>query len=699
MTSATRKSGRTRATVFQLVRQIVCLLVVLVSLQAAFVATPAGAAGERSARLSFFYVPPNDGTTVGTIADRTDFIILNADKQSYHQQLLDHGFQGNVIQYLLAAEVEGPGPYRNSSSSCNSSYQGLKNNVADQRGDFCNHIHSNESWFLHNGNGDRLYSTRGSRVYYHMNPASSGWRQFARSRMENHLQANGFDGIFLDNVSLSITKVQKQLTNSNNVVQEFSSSSSYRSAWTGYLSYLSNRLRTNGNLLWANLIADPNDGTNWDAYMTHLDGGMNEAWATGYSSNGLAADKWENNLQQADRTINAGKGFLALGQGSRSDSARQRFHLASYLLIDQPDRPVFLRYGKDGDYDEFWWYSNYDLELGAPLGPRYQEGSSWKRDFQCGSVSVNPSTRSANISSSSCSGGGGTNPSFSVTGLADNQTVSGSIDVEAIVSSSSVDNVRFYLDGGFVWQEGTAPYFLGGDSNGNPDGFNTANWSDGAHTLRVVVRFDNGSSSSLEIPFTVDNGPGTTITGLASGQTVGGSIFVEVDPATSSVDNVRFYLDGQFVWQEGKAPYFLGGDQSGTPNGFDTRSWIDGAHTLRVDVRSSNGSTTSTQIPFTVDNGSGISISGLGNNQTVSGTIDVEVQVDSSSIDRVRFYLDGQFVWQEGKSPYFLGGDSNGVPNGFDTRAWSNGAHVLAVTVTENNGTTETRTIGFQVQN
>ena len=622
--------------------------------------TSVEAASPTTARVAHFYVPPNDGTTVGTIADRTDFIILNADKQSYHQQLLDHGFQGNVIQYLLAAEVEGPGPYRNSSSSCNSSYQGLKNNVADQRGDFCNHIHSNESWFLHNGNGDRLYSTRGSRVYYHMNPASSGWRQFARSRMENHLQANGFDGIFLDNVSLSITKVQKQLTNSNNVVQEFSSSSSYRSAWTGYLSYLSNRLRTNGNLLWANLIADPNDGTNWDAYMTHLDGGMNEAWATGYSSNGLAADKWENNLQQADRTINAGKGFLALGQGSRSDSARQRFHLASYLLIDQPDRPVFLRYGKDGDYDEFWWYSNYDLELGAPLGPRYQEGSSWKRDFQCGSVSVNPSTRSANISSSSCSGPTATpiatstpavpsptatsSPSdpgtmIIVSGIVEGQTVADRIVVEVSTTNpDAIDKVRFYLDGQWLWQEGKAPYFLGGDQSGTPNGYATNSWSDGSHRLTVRVTEANGQEHYRDVnlqvgsaaPPTPTSTPpptatptvpaptatppppdptatpapaGFTVTGIRSGDTVSGELFVEVVPdLAGTFSKVSFYLDGRWIWHEGRAPYFLGGDRNHAPRGYNSNQWSNGSHVLAIRVVFNDGSELQQDFQFTVRN-------------------------------------------------------------------------------------------------
>ena len=37
--------------------------------------------------------------------------------------------------------------------------------------------------------------------------------------------------------------------------------------------------------------------------------------------------------------------------------------------------------------DTFW--SGYDVRLGAPLGPRYQSGGVWRRDFAAGTVLVN----------------------------------------------------------------------------------------------------------------------------------------------------------------------------------------------------------------------------------------------------------------------------------------------------------------------
>jgi hypothetical protein len=39
----------------------------------------------------------------------------------------------------------------------------------------------------------------------------------------------------------------------------------------------------------------------------------------------------------------------------------------------------------------------YDIDLGQPKGPKYQSGSTWVRDFEKGSVIVNPHTKSAKI--------------------------------------------------------------------------------------------------------------------------------------------------------------------------------------------------------------------------------------------------------------------------------------------------------------
>jgi hypothetical protein len=358
------------------------------------------AAPAKSAQLGLFWNDPKDGTSVETIAATARIVSVSQGRETYRDSLRAAGYTGKVLQYMLAGEVEGPGPYANSSAACNSSYTPLHNQVADQRGDFCRYIHPNESWFVHNGAGKRLYATEGTRVKYYMNLASPGWRAFARARMVADLQSLGYDGIFLDNVDLSRFRVTSRVNNADGTVRELPSDAAYREAWVGYLQVLSGAIRP-GKQLWGNLTADLFDGTNWNAYMQHLDGAMSEGFATGYSASGLSVSRWTNMMQQAETAMAAGKGVLAVAQGEKADNARQTFGLASLLLVSDTTNGYF-RYAKAGHYDQWWLYNNYDISLGAPRGPRYQVGAVWKRDFACGTVTADPHLRTGTITATSC---------------------------------------------------------------------------------------------------------------------------------------------------------------------------------------------------------------------------------------------------------------------------------------------------------
>jgi hypothetical protein len=72
-----------------------------------------------------------------------------------------------------------------------------------------------------------------------------------------------------------------------------------------------------------------------------------------------------------------------------------RFALASYLMIAGPN--TYFRYANGERYQEAWQYDDFENRLGSPLGPRYQDGELWRRDFACGSVSVEIERRAADI--------------------------------------------------------------------------------------------------------------------------------------------------------------------------------------------------------------------------------------------------------------------------------------------------------------
>lgn len=393
--------------IFPLYAHVRVPLVLLVIASALFVSV-AQANPERPVRQGLFYDSPSDGTSTSTSAQRAQLVIFTRGKIGYVRDLRRAGFRGKAVQYLMANEVHGPGPYSSSSSWCDSSFSPSNNQVAYNTGDFCKYIHPNESWFLHNGQGKRLYGKRSSGVMYHMNPNSSGWREFHRQRIMRDLVGDdkqskiGFDGIYLDNVALRRYKLQKQLANSDGTVKEFWDDASYRTAVRGQLESISSKVRPVGPL-WANLIDDyAVSAGNYLPLARQLDGFLNESWAMAYPGRDpWRPERWNEVLKIAETNLSEGRQMFAVVQGDKWDTTRQTFGLASYLLIARDGRAVF-RYANAKSYREWWQYNNYNVALGAPKGARYEKDGKWRRNFQCGYVEVDPAARTAKISTSGC---------------------------------------------------------------------------------------------------------------------------------------------------------------------------------------------------------------------------------------------------------------------------------------------------------
>lgn len=361
-----------------------------------------------STRLAYFHTMSSNSDSPDTLAERVGFIVLTAGDEEYRDALRRAGYDGSILQYLNASQVNGPGPYRDSSAACDAEFAPLRNGILRNVGDFCRDVQPNESWFLHNGAGERLYSTIGDTgVLYHMNPGNPAWRAFASQAIASEIvgpKANGYDGLFLDNVELSLTRLTDQVDNADGVVREFKQDSDYRAAWEDYLRQIRARVGESSQL-WANLVSDTNAGTTWPGYLAHLDGAMSPAFATGYDP--LPAEKWENNLDQAAAAIENGKGIIAVSLGERDDAEWQQFALASYLLIADSERTYF-RYMSDESSEALltlWIYPNYDITLGAALGPRTKTGAIWRREFQCGYIEVNPTSRQGAIVQTACTNG------------------------------------------------------------------------------------------------------------------------------------------------------------------------------------------------------------------------------------------------------------------------------------------------------
>ena len=344
-----------------------------------------GLASGATVHLAYFYKPPSNSDSV-TVANHFSTVILTGNDESFRDQLAANGFGSTVLEYFGSIGIQDPG-------SCTATPR--KNQVAYNTGDFCSISADHPDWFLLDVNGQRVPASPGSDTY-RMDPGNPGWREFYLTRVLEYQARKGWSGLFLDNLEASLTDIQKY----GFTLAKYPDDVSYQTAIRGFLEYLNvNYARAHNRPMLANIIAR-RDEASWFSYMPYLDGAMQERWAVDWTLSGYVSEtQWKNDMALAEKTQNQGKHIILVAPGNETDTNRQNFAFASYLLIS--NGKASFRYSNDTSYRQVWLYHNYQVDLGTARGPRYQSGSSWRRDFTKGFVMVDPVSRTATISTNS----------------------------------------------------------------------------------------------------------------------------------------------------------------------------------------------------------------------------------------------------------------------------------------------------------
>lgn len=370
--------------IYRLASLLVVISLLISTRLVAHAATPAAPvqATANFANLAWFYKPPADGN-LALIAQNFSTFILTKGNESTRDQLLALGAQHPILEYLRFEAIMDPG-------SCTTTP--WNNNVAYKVGDFCDISANHPDWFLLTSDGNRIVHMTGTTKFYLMDPGNAGWRAFFLSRVREIFTADtGWDGIFLDNVeTTNICHV-----NAGEVLAAYPDNASFQAAVQGFLQYLRvNYFQPNGKLLSANLIARTDDAY-FTSYLTYLDGAMHEGWAIDDPNRWRSAAEWEKHMALAEQTQAMGKFIILVSHGTQTDLELQNFAFASYLLI--ANGKASFRYAASSAYNQAWLYDNYRINLGAPLGNRYQSGTAWKRDFANGFVTVDPNSHAVSI--------------------------------------------------------------------------------------------------------------------------------------------------------------------------------------------------------------------------------------------------------------------------------------------------------------
>lgn len=144
----------------------------------------------------------------------------------------------------------------------------------------------------------------------------------------------------------------------------------------------------------------------------------------------------------------------------------------------------------------------------------------------------------------------------------------------------------------------------------------------------------------------------------------------------------RFFLDGDLFSTENISPFYLAGDNNGTPNPFDTRTLTEGWHSLRVVYEDDDGEVLEVvDVRFRVRNGANARLGLLysetpnrNNPRALEGATLMQNRPyyifwdgpDDEDVQSVTFWLDASRVRKENISPYdFAGTADNGNANGF----------------------------------
>lgn len=224
-----------------------------------------------------------------------------------------------------------------------------------------------------------------------MDPGNLEYRAFWLNRAREMQLEFGWDGIFIDNVEASLGKFRREDISLGNYPQD----SAWQQAIEEFLAYLeSSYFRPAQRPLFANIVS-MNDTETWQRYVALLDGVMIEHFATGWENTSLSAAEWETQMNLAEWALAHGKTLLLVSQGEKNDLERQNFALASYWLLQNGH--AYFRYANSDDYNALWDYPTYAYDLGAALGPRLQEGGVWTRQFENGTVVVDPDSLHAEI--------------------------------------------------------------------------------------------------------------------------------------------------------------------------------------------------------------------------------------------------------------------------------------------------------------
>jgi hypothetical protein len=247
-----------------------------------------------------------------------------------------------------------------------------------------------EQWILKDGQGRRLYvpfaCSGGTCAQYAADIGNPGWRR-AWIADAKALVAKGYRGVFVDDVNLAF-KVSDGSGSPVAPIDPRTGSAMTLAAWQRYFAEFMEQLR-------AELPAKAEIVQNQvyfhagarNPYVRRAIGAATHVeFERGFNDTGIrgGSGKWGYDTVAAwiDYAHSNGKGVI---YDVQADWGRE-YALANYFLYANGSDSIGM---DDGGLPDDWW-RGWETDLGTPLGSRYEWHGVKRRDFERGSVLVNP---------------------------------------------------------------------------------------------------------------------------------------------------------------------------------------------------------------------------------------------------------------------------------------------------------------------
>jgi hypothetical protein len=249
------------------------------------------------------------------------------------------------------------------------------------------------SWLLRNRAGQPI-RCRGYPYLWALNVGSRSFQRAWTGEVVHELTAQGWDGVFLDNVDPTIRSYYDPAD-----VARYPTDAAYAAATTSALAFLAPRIHAAGKLVMANIGSWPNYARTGTSWLQYLDGAMDERFVKYLDAPGQGyrpSSEWRTELSILQRTQREGKWFIGITESSYGDTAAARYGWAT-MLLGAGGRAAFALQN-DTQYGLENWFGEYNLPLGRARGPAVEGPSGvYRRRFADGLVLVNPTAAARTV--------------------------------------------------------------------------------------------------------------------------------------------------------------------------------------------------------------------------------------------------------------------------------------------------------------